>query len=166
MPDKIIKSISDITPELLVKEQVEGLVLDIDNTLAPRNIPLPDEMLKNWIAGLKEAKIKLFIISNNRQNRVAAFADALGLPFRCNSMKPFPQSFRYAVREMGIDREKVAAVGDQIYTDVMGAHASGIRAWLVMPIDPSENPLTKIRRRFEKPVLKKYYKTNSNNNID
>lgn len=158
VPDKIISGIGDITPSMLISENVEGLVLDIDNTLAPRHVPLPDEALKRWIAGLAAAKVKLYIISNNRSVRVSKFAHALGLPFKCNGMKPFPRSFRFAVHEMGLKKESVVAVGDQIYTDVLGAHAAGIRAWLVMPIDPHEHPLTKIRRHFEKPFLERYYK--------
>lgn len=160
VPDKIISSVSDITPDMLISENVEGLVLDIDNTLAPRHVPLPDDTLKKWIAGLVAAKVKLYIISNNRSGRVSKFSEALGLPFMCNGMKPFPRSFRFAVRQMGLRKESVAAVGDQIYTDIMGAHAAGIRAWLVMPIDPREHPLTKLRRYFEKPFLNRYYKDN------
>lgn len=158
IPDKILPSVGDITPEMLIGEDVKGLVLDIDNTLAPRHVALPDESIIKWIKSMKKAGTKLYIISNNRTNRVTKFAKALGLPFRCNGLKPFPRAFHLAVREMGIDARYIVAVGDQIYTDVMGAHAAGIRAWLVMPMDPHENPFTRLRRQFEKPFLKRYYK--------
>jgi HAD superfamily (subfamily IIIA) phosphatase, TIGR01668 len=160
VPDRIFKTVSEITPALLKKEGIEALVLDIDNTLAPRYVELPDEALIRWISGLRKSAVRLYIISNNRSNRVTRFARALDLPFFCNGMKPFPRAFLRAVREMGVPREKVAAVGDQIYTDVYGAHLAGIRAWLVNPIDPRESVLFRIRRRLEKPFLKTYYKRN------
>lgn len=162
VPDKILASVGDITPELLISEGVKGLVLDIDNTLAPRHVPMPDETIIKWIKAMKKAGTKLYIISNNRTNRVTKFAKALELPFLCNGMKPFPRSFRRAMREMGVDPKSVVAVGDQIYTDVLGAHTAGIRAWLVLPIDPHENPFTRLRRQFEKPFVKKYYKNGNN----
>nr|PZM90441.1 MAG: YqeG family HAD IIIA-type phosphatase [[Clostridium] cellulosi] len=158
VPDRIFSKINEITPEILEKEGIKALVLDIDNTLAPRYVELPDEALINWIASLKKVNIKLYIISNNRQNRVSKFSKALGLPFYCNGMKPFPRAFLRAVREMGVPRENVAAVGDQIYTDVAGAHLAGIKAWLVTPIDPRENIIFKIRRMLERPVINRYYK--------
>lgn len=160
VPDRIFCDINEITPSLLESEGVSALVLDIDNTLAPRYVELPDDALKDWIAQLRRTNIKLYIISNNRTNRVTKFASALDVPFFCNGMKPFPRAFLRAVREMGIPREHVAAVGDQIYTDVCGAHLAGIRAWLVNPIDPSENLIFRIRRRLEKPFLNRYYKQN------
>lgn len=160
VPDRIFKTINEITPALLKKEGVEALVLDIDNTLAPRFVELPDDALKRWVSGLRGTGIKLYIISNNRTARVTRFAKALDLPFFCNGMKPFPRAFLRAVREMGVARERVAAVGDQIYTDVYGAHLAGIRAWLVNPIDPREHILVKIRRQLEKPFLNSYYKKN------
>lgn len=157
IPDKIFLKINEITPEILKNEGVKALVLDIDNTLAPRYVPLPDSELKNWIKTMRDAGIKLHIISNNHASRVMKFANALEVPFYCNGMKPFPRSFIRAVRHMSVPRENVAAVGDQIYTDVVGAHLAGIRAWLVSPVDPKENIIFKIRRKLEGPVIRRYY---------
>lgn len=162
VPDRIFSTISEITPELLKKENITALILDIDNTLAPRYVALPDETLINWIESLKKTDIKLHIISNNHQNRVAKFSKALGVPFYCNGMKPFPRAFLKAVRLMDVPRENVAAVGDQIFTDVAGAHLAGIKAWLVTPIDPRETVVFKIRRRLERPAIKRYYTDREN----
>ena len=160
VPDKIFSVINEITPSLLKSEGILALVLDIDNTLAPRYVELPDDALIAWVAQLRQTQVKLYIISNNRTNRVSKFARALDIPYFCNGMKPFPHAFLRAVREMDIPREHVAAVGDQIYTDVCGAHLAGIRAWLVTPIDPNENLIFKIRRWLERPFLNRYYKQN------
>ena len=157
VPDKIFERIEAITPALLAREGIRRLVLDIDNTMAPRDTPLPDETLLGWIKNVRAAGVRLFVLSNNRENRVSRFARALDLPYIYSGMKPFPRAFRRAVRSMELDRDEVAAVGDQIFTDVMGAHISGIRAWLVDPVDPRASLFYRFRRRFETPFLRRYY---------
>lgn len=158
IPDKIFDSINDISAQLLEKEGIKGLVLDIDYTLAPKSEPLPDDVVIEFIKNLKSAGIELYIISNNHKNRVSKFASAIDLKFICNGMKPFPRSFRKAAREMGLKAQEVAAVGDQIYTDIIGAHSAGMRAWLVTPNGVNKSLFNKLRRCFELPFVKSFYK--------
>jgi HAD superfamily phosphatase (TIGR01668 family) len=163
VPDKVFDTVNEITPELLKAEGIKGLVLDIDYTLAPRHEPLPDEALKNWIRAISGVGIKLFIISNNRRERVSKFAQALGLPFIWRGLKPLPRSFLLAVKSMGLEPSQVAAVGDQIYTDVVGAHMAGIQAWLVSPFLERQSFFYKLRRLFERPAINRFYKNNGGN---
>lgn len=158
IPDKIFNNINEITAYIIKDEGIKGLVLDIDNTMAPKHVALPDDLLIKWITGIRKEGIKLFVISNNNHGRVSKFAEALDLPFICSGMKPFPFSFKKAVMAMELTPKEVAAVGDQIYTDVWGAHTAGLIAWLVMPVDIKETLSFRIRRHFEKPFINKYYK--------
>ncbi|MDR3643787.1 MAG: YqeG family HAD IIIA-type phosphatase, partial [Clostridia bacterium] len=155
-PDRIFDSISEITPKMLASLNIKGLILDIDNTMAPRNIALPDALLIRWISVLKEADVRLYIISNNWSARVKLFSQALGVPFIPTGMKPFPFSFLKAVSRMELPKDQIAAVGDQIYTDIVGAHLAGIEAWLVMPIDRDESLSIRFRRHLERPVIEGY----------
>jgi HAD superfamily phosphatase (TIGR01668 family) len=159
IPDKIFNTIREITVDIIIKEGIKGLVLDIDNTMAPKHVALPDDLLIEWINGIRKAGIKLFVISNNNHGRVSTFAKALDLPFINSGMKPFPFSFKKAMLAMKLKPNEVAAVGDQIYTDIWGAHAAGLMAWLVLPVDIKETLFFRIRRHFEKPFINKYYKT-------
>jgi HAD superfamily phosphatase (TIGR01668 family) len=158
VPDKIFNKISEISACTLKNEGIKGLVLDIDNTMAPKSVALPDDLLIKWISEIRETGTKLFVISNNNHGRVSKFAQALDLPFIYSGMKPFPFSFKKAVIAMGLDPKEVAAVGDQIFTDVWGAHAAGLSAWLVMPVESKETLLFKIRRQFERPFINKFHK--------
>jgi hypothetical protein len=47
-------------------------------------------------------------------------------------------------------------IGDQIFTDVMGANLAGIRTILVKPIHPKEEIQIVLKRIFEKPILACY----------
>lgn len=158
VPDRIFDRMSDITPAVLSAAHVRGLVLDIDYTLAPRDVPLPDPGIIRCLGELDRAGVKLHIISNNHRERVSRFAGALGIPFTCNGMKPFPAAFRRAVRRMGLAPREVAAVGDQIYTDVFGAHLAGLQAWLVRPVGTGRSPFYHLRRRLERPFIDRYYR--------
>lgn len=158
IPDAVFVNLGDITPDYLHRAGIKGLILDIDYTLAPKTSPLPDEATVRFVRGLADSGIKLFIISNNHHDRVSLFAGALGLDYICDSFKPLPSAFLKALRGMGMKKSEVAAVGDQIYTDVLGAHTAGIRALLLLE-DESGRPLPyRFRRGFEKPFTWLYYR--------
>lgn len=156
LPEKIINSVVEIAPELLRAEGVEGLVLDLDNTLAGRRAPLPGKAMRAWANSMQSAGVRMILLSNNHSKRVGTFAQAMGLPFLCNALKPLPWGFRRALRELGLPPGRAAAVGDQIFTDVLGAHRAGMRAWLVLPIDRREPPFTKLRRALERRILRRH----------
>lgn len=160
-PDKIIGRLGEITAESLREAGVRGLILDIDYTLAPKSAPLPEKEASEFIENLLQAEVKLYLISNNHRNRVARFAQALGLPYICNGFKPFPRSFLRAVREMGLERDEVVAVGDQIFTDVVGAHLAGLKAYLVLPGGMGgrgQSFFYRLRNLMEQPFIRGYYK--------
>lgn len=156
LPDKIYETVAEITPSELQGCGVKGLILDIDNTLAPRHTAMPDDALMRWIKALRGAGVHMYVISNNRKGRVSMFAQAMGVPYIHMGMKPFPFAFFTAINRMGLKKNEVAAVGDQIYTDVCGAHWAGIRAFLVRPICGRESVTIGLRRLLEKPVLRLY----------
>ena len=64
----------DITPDMLRSMGVEGLILDIDNTLTTHDHPLPDEEILVWLERMRSAGIRLILLSNNHPPRVEPFA--------------------------------------------------------------------------------------------
>ena len=74
-----LRSVCDITPQLLEKMGVRGLLLDIDNTLTTHDNPIPAPGVECWIAGKQSASIRLCLVSNKHPPRVAPFAERLGL---------------------------------------------------------------------------------------
>lgn len=163
VPDKVFADITKITAETLEKENIKGLILDLDDTLATRQATMPEQEVIDWLKKTKDAGIKIYILSNNRKERVTRISTALGLPFHYNGYKPFPKWILNAVRELDVPMENVVAVGDQIFTDVCGAHLAKIKAWLVVPISKHETFLFRARRVFEKPFINKYYRENGVN---
>lgn len=156
-PTYALRSITEITPAALKKRGIKALILDVDNTLTTHNNPVPAEGISEWIEKMKSAGIKLLIVSNNNAERVTPFAETLGLHFVPNGAKPLPMGFLRAVKELGVPKNRIAAVGDQIFTDILGANLAGVRSIFVYPIEPETSLPFRFKRTVEKPLLPKRY---------
>lgn len=159
-PTYALKKITDITPSALKKRGIKALVLDVDNTLTTHNNPTPAAGVSEWIEEMKSAGIKLIIVSNNSTERVTPFAEMLGLHFVPNGAKPLPVGFKRAAAELraaGVPKNRIAAVGDQIFTDILGANLAGIRSIFVYPIEFETSLPFKLKRAAEKPLLPKRF---------
>lgn len=156
MPDLMLNSVTQITPELLKKLHIKGIILDVDSTLADHNDKKPYEGVIDWISSMRSANIKLNILSNNRENRVSSFAKKLDLPFTANGAKPFPKGVLRAAQQMQLDVEDILVVGDQIYTDVMAGNLAKAKTVLLPIPSTKENLFFRFKRVFEKPIRKNY----------
>lgn len=156
-PTAALKSVLELTPEILGKMGVEALILDLDNTLTTHNNPHPAKGVPEWLDEMRNAGIKLLIVSNNHAPRVEPFAKALKLDFVPEGAKPLPKGYNIAVKKFGLPKEMVCAVGDQIFTDILGANLAGIKSVFVYPIEFESGFFFKIKRFFEKPFRPKNY---------
>ena len=154
-PTYVFNDVTNITPQFLKRKHIKGLLLDLDNTLTTHNNPVPPQSSLDWLAEMKAAGIKLMIVSNNKTERVTPFAKQLGLPFVPNGCKPLPIGYIKAREIMGIPKRDIAAVGDQIFTDVMGCNLMGIRSIFVFPIEPETSLPFRFKRAIERPLLPK-----------
>lgn len=156
-PTYALRSITEITPAALKKRGIKALILDVDNTLTTHNNPVPAEGISEWIEDMKKHGVKLLIVSNNNAERVTPFAETLGLHFVPNGAKPLPMGFLRAVKELGVPKNRIAVVGDQIFTDILGANLAGVRSIFVYPIEFETSLPFKIKRAIEKPLLPKRF---------
>ena len=148
-----LRSVCDITPTMLQHFGIRGLLLDSDNTLTTHDNPRPAEGVLDWIAVMKENGIAMCIVSNNHPPRVKPFADLLGLPFVCEGKKPLSKGFREARAVMGLPWKELAVVGDQIFTDVLGANLKRLKCIFVFPIAHEQTRFFRFKRRMEVPFL-------------
>jgi HAD superfamily phosphatase (TIGR01668 family) len=158
IPDYILSDYRKITPEFLASLGVRGLLIDIDNTLAPYEQPTPDEHHRAWFEALDEQGIRSALISNNHRARVDAFNATLGREAYWHSGKPFGRTFKKVMRGWGLPREQVAVLGDQLLTDALGAKALGLRVIIVPPIRDKKTAFVRFKRWLERPYIKAYHK--------
>lgn len=154
-PDYVFESIADIPLVFFEKEGIDALILDLDNTLTTHNNPQPDPRRLGWFEAAKASGLKMIIVSNNHPERVKPFAEFLGLDFVSDGGKPLPRGYNEACRRLGIDKKRIAAVGDQIFTDVMGCKTAGIRSIFVFPIEYETGFWFRVKRALERPLLPK-----------
>ena len=134
------------------------ILFDIDNTMVPHGAP-PDERCKRRTAELKGLGYKLCAVSNNKEPRVKSFCDKLKLPYVYSAGKPGARGYEQAMRLNNEGRDETIFIGDQIFTDIIGARRAGLYAVLVKPIDlKSDEIQIKLKRFLEKPVIMAYFR--------
>ncbi|MBE0447752.1 MAG: YqeG family HAD IIIA-type phosphatase [Actinobacteria bacterium] len=160
-PDRYVKSIYDIDLNDLKASGIKGIILDLDNTIIARNSSIAPKELKLWIKELSEGDFKACILSNNWKARVSSIASQVELPLVARAAKPRVKSFKRAMCVLGTGYNETAVIGDQVFTDVFGGNLAGLHTILVMPMSNHEAFHTKILRRFERRIIKRWLNINN-----
>lgn len=148
------RRITDVTAEDLHRLGAKALLLDVDNTLTTHDAPDLTDEAKSWLAQRQADGFVLLIVSNNREERVAPFAEKIGLPFYAHARKPLPFGFRAAAKQAGVHRKQCVVIGDQIFTDMLGANLAGIPSVLLEPIQmETQQKFIVFKRKIERPML-------------
>lgn len=155
IPTVALHRVTDITPDLLHELAAEALLLDVDNTLALHGSQTPFPGTVEWTRKIRQAGFKIMILSNNFSGRVKPFAAQYGLPYLSMAMKPLPAGYLHAADRLQIRREKVVVVGDQIFTDILGANLSKMKSILLVPAEEEDSISFRVRRRLEQPIRRK-----------
>jgi HAD superfamily phosphatase (TIGR01668 family) len=165
-PDLYCDSITHIDLEMLKNKGIKGFILDIDNTLVAMHCKDADENAIKWITGLKSKGFKVCILSNAAEKRVLRFNKKLAVTAIHRAYKPAGKAFLKAAKEMDLEPESIAVVGDQIFTDIHGGNKANMFTILVKPIDKKEILYVRLKRGPEKLILSSFNKrTEDKNNI-
>ena len=152
IPRGVYPSVSHIDPQALAAKGIKLVLADLDNTLVPYKVPEPTAEVFAWKQALEEAGIQLFLLSNSRKpTRPKHFAETLGIDFIGHAGKPKKGGYLRAMEMTGCTPEQIVMVGDQIFTDTLGATRMGIPPLLVKPIRLAGNPGRSVRYAVELP---------------
>lgn len=156
-PDEYLESTYQIDFEAMYNRGYRGVLFDIDNTLVPHGAPA-DERAIVLFRRLKELGFQTCLISNNKEPRVKSFCEQVGSSYIYKAGKPLPKGYLEGIRKMGTKQQNTIFVGDQIFTDVLGARRAKIYTILVKPIHPKEEIQIVLKRYLEKIVLFFYFR--------
>lgn len=145
-PDAYFTSVLDIDASWLAAQGVRAVFLDLDNTILPRGLHVVPVSIAAWVQGLKDAGLKVCILSNSNKPKVAEAARQLGLPAIQGAKKPLGRGFAQALGLFGVEPGQAVLVGDQTYTDILGAHRAGMRGILVRPLSDNDLWHTRLLR--------------------
>lgn len=151
-PGEYLDSTYEIDFDKLYKKGYRAVIFDVDNTLVPHDMPA-DAKAVGLFRHLKELGYSCMLLSNNKEPRVKKFNDVVKVNYIYKAKKPLPKNYKKAMELMGSDTSNTLFVGDQIFTDVMGANLAGIRTILVKPIHPKEEIQIVLKRIPEKLIL-------------
>ena len=157
-PKIYLQSVLQIDKELIEKNNIKALILDVDNTLMDIDRNLIDG-LKEWKQSLVDIGVKMMIVSNsNKVDKVQKAANHLEIDYILFAKKPTKGGLKRAMKMLGIPAENIAVVGDQIFTDVLGANRTHMISILVKPVCTDDIWLTKLKRPLERQIKKRYFK--------
>jgi len=155
-PHQHLSSVFELDLDGLRARGIRGVIFDLDNTLGPWGFTEWDERILRWLADVEAAGFELAFLSNDegidRKNVRVELSD---YPLRFNAGKPGTRAFGEMLDALGMDADEVAMVGDQMFTDVLGASRVGLHTVLVRPFDPeTETRSTRVRRWLERQILR------------
>ena len=160
-PNGYFQKVEEITIQYLLKHKIKVLILDVDNTLIDYYENITEEVT-TWAKNLKGQGMKLYILSNtNNKEKVEKVANKLEIPYKNFAMKPFKKGFLKIQKEIKEPPEKIAVVGDQLFTDIWGGNRCNMYTILVDPINPKDYWYTAWKRPIENKIKQKIKKESS-----
>ena len=133
-PKLYARGISHIDPVGLRARGIRGAIVDLDNTLVGFRTRAPLEEDARWVARAKEAGVRVVVLTNNGTPWALQIAKDLDVPCIPNARKPLPGGFRRALDLLQLGAHEAVVIGDQLFTDVLGAKLAGLEVILVDPL--------------------------------
>ena len=151
-PNAYIEDVYSINYEELYEIGFRGLIFDIDNTLVPHGKE-SNETVDNLFVRLHKLGFKTLLLSNNCESRIKQFNANINTLYIHNANKPSPNGFADALKALELNKQNTLVIGDQIFTDILGANRAGIKSILVKYIGYYNNEWKGFRRIAEALIL-------------
>lgn len=135
--DRVTQLDENIINELKQKYGIEGIILDIDDTVR-RNMKTIPECNEEWINMIK-TKLKVIVVSNGIDRKVEELMNSKGIEYIGFAHKPLKKNFRKACESMGIEPENVLVVGDSLWSDIYGGKRNNMKTALVEKVEQIES---------------------------
>ena len=132
-PYALNKDTYSIDYDYLREKGYNGVIFDIDNTLVEHNEPATEKAVV-FFKRLHALGFKTAVVSNNKEPRVKAFAEAVKCNYVFKADKPSSRGYYEAMEKMGTGKDDTFSVGDQLITDIWGANNTGIKSIMVRRI--------------------------------
>ena len=156
LPERFVKNAYVVDYNDLYRRGYRGLIFDIDNTLVPHDAPATAKAAL-MVKKLRKKGFRVEIVSNNEEPRVKSFAEGVCCDYVYKAGKPKSRGYLEAVRKMGLNRDAVMVIGDQLFTDIWGANRSRMHNILVGRIRFKEPPHIHLKRILEYPLLLAFF---------
>ena len=158
-PHRYAHSVLEVLPDELHSRGIEGVILDLDNTLVRWAREELTEDILAWIAALRVANIRFCLLSNSvLSRRVERVAEVFGCPNIRKAQKPRADGFHRAMKAMNTTPATTAIIGDQMFTDILGGNRVGIYTIMVKPMSKGEFVYTRLVHRPPETLLLRLFR--------
>lgn len=157
-PYEYVESVFSIDYKKLYDKGYRGIIFDIDNTLVHHGDDSTKE-IDELFKIIQNIGFKTLLLSNNSEKRIKRFIKNIDSLYIHNAQKPNVDNYLKAIKMMNIKKEESIFIGDQIFTDILGANKSQIANILVKYIRLDNETKIGKRRHLENLILK-FYKRN------
>lgn len=139
-PREFRASVDDIDLQELRARGISHLIVDLDETLRKRNDDNIPESSINWIKKAEAAGFNVCVSSNSIFPwKFKKIGSKLHVPSYAFTLKPLPFAFWKAFKILGSNAANTAMIGDQLFTDILGANILGIYTVMVAPFTKKES---------------------------
>ncbi len=139
-PDITIDKVTNINEEgvkiLKKKYEIEGIILDVDETLRKDMEMLP-KCNEEWLDMMKK-EFKVIVVSNGLDRRIEEFLEKKGIDYIGFANKPLKSNFKKACQRMNLNPEKVLMIGDSLVEDIYGAKRNNMFTAIVKSVEENE----------------------------
>lgn len=149
----VVSFAHDATPELLSDYGVKAVMVDLDDTILASNEWDLEDGIRDWLTSLRDAGLPVALVSNGSRERVERCCRELDIEGFHLAGKPFWWAFSRGIKRLGYGASETAMIGDQLFTDVLGANLAGMVSVLVRPLTPGKLPHTRAARYLERWIL-------------
>lgn len=154
VPDRYFSRLSHVDVDRdILKRGYTHVLLDVDNTILTRDTYEIPRDVGWWLGRARTAGVEFCLVSNNWHHGVFELAEYLELPLVSHAMKPMPPAFLLAMHKIKAKHKKTLVIGDQLITDVLGAHFVGLPAYLLQPLVEQDLPHTLLLRNVERVIM-------------
>lgn len=162
-PYEYVDNVFCIDYRELYKKGYRGIIFDIDNTLVHHgddSTEIIDELFRH----IQSIGLKTLVLSNNNEERVTRFLKNIDSLYICDAEKPKVANYLKALEMLNLKKEQTLCIGDQVFTDILGANKSGIASILVKFIRAKGETKIGKRRHLENLILNMYKRSRKFNN--
>lgn len=163
-PYEHIDSVFSIDYEALYEKGYRGIIFDLDNTLVHHG-DNSNEKVDNLFKHIHSVGFKTILLTNNDEDRVKRFIKNIDTEYVCDADKPDPLCYLKVLESLGLKKDEVVYMGDQIFIDILGANKSGIASILIDFIRVDSEKRIGKKRYIEKFILLFYKNSKYNHRI-
>lgn len=156
IPDQKITSLDQCDLTYWKAKGIQLIVVDFDQTLVDPKTHQVSEKVIQWLNRCQQVGIQVQVASNNHPHVLKDTCESLKLKYQGHAKKPFPFIYWKLLKEY--DRDQILCIGDQLLSDILGAHLMKIKAIYCEPVSHKDLIYTKLNRKLEAFIFKKMEK--------